>query len=194
MPEGLEFLKVGAFLRFVGSDVPESKENRYYQVKAKEPFQYETGREDETIFSSVASGGNSGFKNVAIMEPDDSPLHLLAADWGLEDGCRYYMRIPTGTSRLGLDMDQDIGYVTADMSHRQRLNPTYGFYLVEEMYPAFDVYNETPHAVTPKIWFFGFLFEIKEVTDEIVTSRMDRFMKGLGGGQPFTFVTLGGMP
>ena len=153
MPEGLEYLKIGAFLRFVGSDVPSAKANKYYQVKAKEPFHFETGREDTTVFSSVASGSNSGWKNLEIMEPDSDPLHLLAADWGVEDGCRYYMRIPTGTSRLGLDMDQDIGFVDNLTSHKLRPNSVYGFYLLEELYPAFDVYNDTPYAVVPQIWF-----------------------------------------
>lgn len=195
MPVGMEELQIGNFVLFVGSHVPDGFKNKFYQVINMEPIAYVTGDASTAEFSSVASGGQSGFKNIEILEPDDDPMHLYGLDWGVEDAMKYYMRIPTGTSRMGLDEDEDIGYVTGDLSHRLSPNPQYGFWVVHDMYPSFEAVNPTLQAHTPKIWFYGMKFHLKllnetEYSDTI--NRLMSFAKGLGG-TPFKSVILGGL-
>lgn len=190
MPTGLEKVEIDYYIRFVGDHVPEGRVKKYYKILSKEPIQYETGRSDTAEFSAVASGANSGFKSIEILEPDDH--HLVGFDWGLKDACRYHVKIPTGRDRLGIDKDMDVGFVYNLMSSYLLPNPVYGFWLVEDMYPAFDAYNDSPVSVTPKIYFYGFKFAMKEVKDGTLIARLDSFKNGQGG-QPFTNLTLGGV-
>lgn len=190
MPKGMESLEIGHFLGFAGDTVPKDYANRFFRITGLEPIIYETGRTDTAEFSSVASGSNSGFKNIEVLEPNKD--HLFALDWGVQDGCRYYIKIPTGNDRLGLDEDMDVGFVTAEVSSWLDPDPQYGFWLLKELYPAISAYNDAPRAVTPKIWFKGVKFQIETITDESLLARLRGYKEGKGG-QPFYTVIMGGV-
>lgn len=163
---------------------------KFYKVTEKEPIYYETGRTDTAEFSAVTSGSNSGYKNITVLEPDTD--HLYGITFGIRDGCRYYVKVPTGRDRLGLDEDMDVGFVIAEMSPWIDPDPAYGMWLVEDMYPAIDAYNDSPLSVTPKVHFGGSKYTYERVTDTMVLSRLEGHEKGLGG-QVFTVVILGGV-
>ncbi len=177
MPEGMQALLVDHFIKFVGDAVPQALKDKTFQISAREPVTYETGRSTTAEFTAVTSGSNSGFKNLEVLEPDD--WHLYGLDWGMKDNCRYYMKVPTGRDRLGLDEDMDVGFVKWEQSPWMAKDPRYGFWLVKEMYPAFDAYNDCPVSVTPKIYFEGFKYTFKSATPP--------------PGRPAANITLGGV-
>ena len=184
-------LEVNHFFSFVGDSVPEKLENRFFKVTNKEPFYYETGRTDTAEFNAtVAFGSNSGFRNIEVLEPHDS--HLLGVDWGVKDGGRYQMKMPTGSDRLGLDEDMDVGFVTNELSPWIAPDPVYGFWLVQTLYPAFQMTNDAPKTITPKIYFRGLKLSFEEVGDAMLNTRLNSFKQGKGG-QPFFNVMIGGV-
>ena len=192
MPIGLNELRVDHYIAFVGDAVPKGYTQKFYQIMGEEPVRYKTGDTDTAEFSAtVAFGANSGFKNIPVLEPDEK--HLYALDWGPRDGCRYFIKIPTGRDRLGLDEDMDVGYVDNLLSPWLAPNPLFGFWLVETMYPAIDAYNDVPVTITPQVFFYGKKFEIEQVTSLEVLGRLKAYKDGRGGGQPFRNITLGGV-
>ena len=179
------WLKRGYFVEIV---YPGSPEDNYWKITATEPFEYETGTEETAVFSAVASGSESGYKNVPLLEPDDVPPHLFQVLWGVKDcKVKYYIKIPTGTNRIGTDEDKDIGFITADRSPYYEPNPLYQFWLLHAWYPSINAVNESPVTITPKIWFRGMKYDIEKVTDE-------ELLKGLKEGRiPCTRIVLGGI-
>jgi len=171
MPEPL---KEGYYVRLVGAAVPSEYIDKYYQVVAVEGFTYETGQADTAEFTSVASGSESGFKNITVLEPDDKPFHLYYVKWGVRDGCEYQIKIPTGTNRLGLDEDMDVARIDNEKSPWYDPNPEYAFFLIHDMYPAINAINNTPSSVTPKVWFEGEKYDLAEVTDPDVLEKLRR--------------------
>lgn len=155
--ESVEFLKEGYYVTL--SNRPE----KIYKVTAVEPFEFETGDQTDTIFSSVASGAESGFQPIDELEPDDKPAHLFQVLWGVKSSGRYYIKIPTGTNRFGIDTDYDIGYITNEKSPYHSPNPLYLFWTVHDFYPAINFSNTTLRAITPKVWFKGMKYSIEEV-------------------------------
>lgn len=190
MPANLEKLEVDYYIAYVGDSVPAGFDKKFYKIIGKEPIMYETGRTDTAEFVAVASGGSSGYKNIEVLEPDDS--HLYGLDWGVKDRCRYHLKIPTGNDRLGLDKDMDVGFVHNLMSPWVLPNPIYGMWLTGDMYPAINAFNDSPLSLTPKVYFYGYKFEIAEVTDPATKKRLEAFKAGQGG-QPFINLTLGGV-
>lgn len=191
MPIGLEELEINHYIAFVGDSVPQGRQSLFYQIQGKEPVTYETGRSTTAEFTAVASGGNAGFKNIEVLEPDTH--HLYGLDWGVKDRCRYYMKVPTGNDRLGLDEDMDVGFVNNKTSPWLRPNPHYGFWIVEDQYPSFNAYNDSPLSLTPKIYFYGYKYFMVEVTKgNPVYERLKAYRDGRGG-QKYTNITLGGI-
>lgn len=148
---------------------------KFYKIVNREPLDFETGRETTTIFTAVASGGNSGDKSISVLEPDASPLHLFQLLWGVKDvDMRYYMKVPTGTSRLGTDDEKSVGFVNAIRSPHYAPNPQFMFWLISDYYPAFDVYNDSPVSLTPYIRFTGMKYDIEEVTDATILDALKK--------------------
>ena len=149
--------------------------NSYYKIIRREPLDYETGEEDTAVFSTVASGSESGFKNITALEPDSKPLHLFQVDWGVQDvgNIKYYVKIPTGQNRFGIDTDKEIGFINADKSPFYDPNPLYGFYLISEWYPSINCKNNSPVTITPKVWFRGMKYDIEKITDSTTIRLLD---------------------
>jgi hypothetical protein len=179
-----EFLKENYYVKI--GNVPEF-EDKFFKVKTAEPFTYETGTSDTAEFSAVASGSKSGFKNIEVLEPDDSPFHLFQVRWGVQDGCKYWIKIPTGTNRLGVDEDKDVGYITNTKSPYYAPNELYEIWLIHDFYPAIDAENITPSSLTPKVWFEGMKYDLEEVKD----TRLLAMLKA--GDIPSRTITIGGV-
>ena len=141
--------------------------NGYYRVIRREPFDFVTGEETPLIFSAVASGAESGFKNIDTIEPDNDPLHLYQVIWGVADtgDIKYYYKLPTGQNRAGVDEDKEIGFINADKSPFYDPNPLFQFWLIHDWYPAINCVNGSPCTITPKVWFRGMKYDIQRLQD-----------------------------
>jgi hypothetical protein len=139
--------------------------NGYYRILRREPFDFVTGEESPAIFSTVASGNQSGFKNIDTLEPDNDPLHLFQVFWGVADvgDIKYYLKIPTGQNRFGVDKNKEIGFLNADKSPFYEPNPTFQFFLVHDHVPSVNCVNGSPAVITPKIWFRGMKYDIQKL-------------------------------
>lgn len=168
-------------------------EGKFFRVGKEEGFDYETGTSDTAEFTAVASGSESGFKNIDVLEPDEAPMHLFWVEWGLKDGCKYSIKIPTGTDRLGVDEDKDVGFVTNEKSPYYAPDPLYGFWLVADYYPAVNAENVTPFSLTPKVWFRGKKWDVDEVTEADMIIKLQNYEKGITPSIPFTKITIGGI-
>lgn len=137
----------------------------FYRIVRREPFEYETGAEDTAVFSTVASGGTSGFKNIEQLEPDDKPLHLFQVLWGVQDGppIKYYVKIPSGQNRFGTDEDKEIGFINCEKSPHTNPNPLFQFWLITQWYPTIDCHNNSPVTITPKVWFCGMKYDLEKI-------------------------------
>ena len=147
----------------------------YYRIIRREPFNYVTGEEDTAKFSTVASGSESGFKAMSDLEPDNKPLHLYHVLWGVKDigDIKYYVKIPTGQNRFGIDTDKEIGYVDADKSFYAEPNPLYEFYLINEWYPSVNCKNNSAFTILPKVWFRGMKYDIDPIKDASTIRALD---------------------
>jgi len=139
----------------------------YYKIVKREPFDYETGEEDTAVFSTVAFGAESGFRNIDQLDPDKDPLHLFQVRWGVQDTrAKYYIKIPAGQNRYGVDEDKEIGFINADRSPFYDPNPLYEFFLMYDWVPAFNCKNTGPVTITPKLWFRGMKYNIERISDQ----------------------------
>lgn len=186
-------VREGTFIRLVGASVPDERKG-YYLVTAVEPFTYETGDTDTAEFVSVNSGAESGYRNIPVLEPDNIPMHLQWNKWGFKDGCRYQVKIPNGSDRLGLDDDKDVARLDNRKSPWCEPNPDYGFWLINEMYPAINAINNTGAALTPKVYFEGKRFSIEKVTATDVMLKLQNGERGITPFIPVKKITLGGLP
>lgn len=159
MVEESTFLKEG---HIVWIDDPLKK---YYRIIRREPFDYETGEEDTAIFSAIAPGASSTFLGINDLEPDSTPLHLFEVLWGVRETTpvKYYMKIPTGVNRFGIDTDKEIGFIDATKSPYYDPDPLFQFYLINEWYPSVNCVNGSPVTITPKVWFKGMKYDIEEI-------------------------------
>lgn len=168
--------------------------NSFWQIAAREPLKYVTNTGNATEFSSLASGNTTADISISNLEPDDNPPHLYQLAWGVQDGLQYKIKIPTGISRFGPDLDRTSTYITSFDSHR--VDPSGDvteFWLVKYYFPAFTVYNASPVAQTPQVWFFGMSYDIKPVTDPMLLETLRRGLAGLGSSVPFKRVSVGGV-
>lgn len=162
-------------------------EKKFYKVTSIEPFEYRTGEEATAIFSAVAADGESGFKNITTLEPDDIPKHLFQVRMGVKYGFRYYWKIPTGTNRFGTDEDKAIGFLDNYMSPFDDPNEDFEIWLIKEFYPAVNAKNKTSVTLTPQIYFTGFKYDIEQVTEPDVLIRLNT------GLIPYKKITIGGV-
>ncbi|KKL68418.1 hypothetical protein LCGC14_2125170 [marine sediment metagenome] len=161
--------------------------DKFYKVTNSEPLQYETGRETTAHFSVVAAGGTSGFINITTLEPDDIPRKLFQVRAGVKYGMRYYFKLPSGSSRFGVDVDKSIGYLTEGISPYNYPSKLFEFWLVNDHFVAIDARNDTSIALTPKIQFTGKKYDLTEIKE-------DNILLGLKNGSiPFRFITIGGV-
>lgn len=178
-------LKKGYYVLIDYSGAPP---DNYHEIIAAEALEFETGEEETAIFSDYAAGAESGYKNIELLEPDDVPPHLYYVLWGVKDTLmKYYMKLPTGTNRFGVDEDKDVGFITAERSPYFAPNPRYGFWLLHAWYPSVNVKNESPITRRPKIWFTGTKYDIKKVTDPELLEALKT------GKVPSSKITLGGI-
>ena len=141
--------------------------NKFYTIVRREPFDYVTGEEDTAIFATVAPGAESGFKNIETLDPDKTPLHLFQVRMGFRDtgDIKYYIKIPSGQNRFGVDEDKEIGFLNAEKSPYYDPNPDFQFYLIDGWYPTINCVNGSPCTIMPKVWFRGMKYDI-ELADE----------------------------
>jgi hypothetical protein len=139
--------------------------NAYYKIVRREPFDFETGEESPLLFSTVAPGAESGFKNIDTLEPDTDPLHLFQVRWGVSDvsPVKYYLKIPTGQNRFGVDENKEIGFLDATKSSWYAPNPTFEFFLIHDWIPSINMVNGSAVTRTPKIRFVGFKYDIEKI-------------------------------
>jgi len=168
-------------------------ENTFFRVGKTEPFAYETGTSDTAEFAAVTSGSESGFKNIAVLEPDESPMHLFWVLWGVKSGGYYQVKIPTGTDRLGTDEDKDVARITNEKAPYFGPDPMFGFWLVSDYYPAINMVNTTAVSLTPKVWFYGTKWDLEKVKDAGILEKLRNFHKGITPSIPFTEITIGGI-
>lgn len=177
-----EWLKPGYYIQ-VGEPL-----NGYYKVTRREPFDYETGEEDTAVFSAVAGGGESGYKNITLLEPDSKPLHLFQVLMGVKDTLfKYYVKLPTGTNIFGTDEDKDIGFIDGNKSPAYDPNPDFMFWLINDFYPAVNAKNGTPFSITPKVFFTGMKYDIQQITDSTLIRMIQQ------GKIPCRKIGLGGI-
>lgn len=188
-----EALKAGYYIQFVGSHVPGSMKDNFYQIRGVEGFHYETGDSDQAEFSSVASGSSSGYKNIEVLEPDRGPFHMFWITWGVKDGCEYQLKNPTGSDRLGTDEDKDVARINNVISPYYDPDPSFGFYSINNQYPSINASNITPAAVTPKVYFRGEKYDLERVTNTDIIERLQNFDTGAGKALKCKKITLGGI-
>ena len=177
------FLKEG---HIVWIDDPLQK---FYRIVRREPFDYVTGEEDTAVFTTVAPGAESKFKSIEALEPDDKPLHLFQVLWGVQHtgDIKYYIKIPSGQNRFGVDTDKEIGFVNAEKSPYYDPNAQFQFYLISEWKPTVNCVNNSPVTITPKIWFTGMKYDIEPITDAATLAAIK------AGRQPHRQIFFGGI-
>lgn len=153
--------------------------NGYYRIIRREPFRYVTGTELNTTnltFSAVAPGANSGFITIADLEPDNRPEHLFQVLWGVEEtgpDIKYYIKIPAGQNRWGVDQDKEVGYITAVESPYFDPNPLYQFWLIHDYMPSIQCNNQSAVTIIPKVYFRGMKYDIDQVTDTNILAQLN---------------------
>jgi len=161
--------------------------DQFYQITGKEPFEYRTGEEASAFFSSVASGSESGYKSITEIEPDEFPLRLMYITPGIRDGMRYYVKIPVGSARFGTDVTKDIGFIDNEISPYHAPNENFGFWLIHNYYPSINAKNNTGLAMTPKVYFKGYKFDIVQVNNSDTKVALQ------SGRIPFANIIIGGV-
>jgi hypothetical protein len=153
-----DFLKEGFIVK-----IPALRSiSEYWEVKAREPFVYETGTSTTAEFTAVANGSDSDWKNVTTLEPDETPRRLYQVRMGFKDGMDYYVKIPTGSNRFGVDQDKDVGFLNSTTCHYAAKNEDYEFWLVHDYYPSINASNDSGTQKTPKIYFSGMKYDIEK--------------------------------
>lgn len=186
----MEDLRQGYFVKVV---VAGRTEVTFYRLGAPEPFLYITGDGPNVEFTSVSAGSESGFKNIDNVDPNERPKRLQFTMWGVRDGCQYFIKIPTGTNRLGTDKDLDVGYITCLISPYFAPDEQFGFWLIHDFYPAVNAKNVTAAAVTPKVWFKGIKYDIEEIPVGDLLTKLLNYEKNISPNMPFTTISIGGV-
>ena len=177
----MDALKVGYIVTFVGNWA-ESKAlfGKYYRILRKEPLIYITNEGDTTEFATVATGADSGFKDIEKLEPETHQLYQLRP--GVKDGCRYFPRL-TGKDRYGPALDIDMAYFTNQDSFYTAPTEDYEFFLVKDMFPSYKATNDTGSTITPQIFFRCWQYDYEQATEYSVAKRPPEY----------TPITLGGL-
>ena len=178
-----QFLKIGHII-YIQDPI-----EKFFAIAGREPFDFETGEEDTLLYSEVASGAESGFIEIENLEPDENPLHLFEVLWGVNhtNNVKYYIKYPSGVSRLGTDDDKDIGFINSDKSPGVDPDPSYKFYTYPDHYPSINCENHSAVIITPKIYFKGMKYQIDEIKDTVTLQKLT------SGAIPFRRIVLGGL-
>lgn len=181
----MERLKDGYYVRIpqLGKDI--GKE--FWVITGSEPFNYKTGDSTSAEFSAVADGSESGYKNISVLEPNDTPRRIYQVVMGVKDGCQYYVKIPSGANRFGVDVDKDVGYLDNNTSYYLAKNEMYLFWLAHNYYPSINAVNDTGISKTPQVFFEGYKYDIEPVSDAATLSRLQSNI------QQSTMISIGGV-
>jgi len=191
----MERLKDGYYVRIIKEggtpaipqETSQGRGGEYWQITGSEAFNYATGDSTTAEFSAVSNGSESGWKNISNLEPFDIPRRLFHVVMGVKDGCKYYFRIPSGSSRFGVDQDKSVGFLDNTTSYYLAKNPMYDVWLCKNYFISINADNDTGISLTPKVWFEGYKYDIAPVTDENLIARIK------SGDKPYTTVTIGGV-
>lgn len=159
----MEPLKENYLVTFVGTWA-ESKAliGKFYRILRKERLVYITGEGDKTEFTAVATGAESGWKDIEALHPPTNQLYQLRV--GARDACKYHARL-TGKERHGPALDIDMAYFTNQDSLWTNPSENYEFFLVHEMYPSYNAVNATGYTITPKLHFRGWKYDWEQATE-----------------------------
>lgn len=136
--------------------------DEFFVVQSREAFNYITGNTTTAEFTtSVATGSESGFVNIDVLDPVKTGSAQLYQIWmGVKDGIRYFVKIPSGTNRFGVNEDQDVGFIDNEKSPYFAMNKLYEFWLVEHAFPSVNADNDTGKTIYPKVFFEGMKYEL----------------------------------
>lgn len=159
----------------------------FFKVGNVEALQFDTGKESTAIFSAVASGSNSDFQNIDELEPDDKPVnHLFQVRMGCFYNMEYAVKIPTGTSRFGIDTAKDIGFFDAELSPHLAPSKLSEFWLIKNFFPQVKATNNSATTLIPKLRWVGWKYEIYPVDNE----TQDKLKRGQ---LPYKHISIGGL-
>jgi len=156
-------------------------DDRFYEIETFEAFTYETTSATGE-FSSVATGAESGFKDMENLEPRGEPAELYQLRWGVQDGGDYYMKFPPGTERFGVHLKKDVGHIDAKINNYLAMNEDFEIWLIHNDYPSINCDNDTGYSLTPKVWFQGMKYNYKHRPDYTLERPPDRYRTILRGG------------
>ncbi len=175
-------IKNGYVVQLIGDD---AVDNKFFLVVHKEGSDYETGRTTGTAeFSTVATATKSNYKNIDRIEPDNN--QIVWYNWYIRDGCEYQMKLKAGTIRFGPVKEPNVGIINNEKSGPTDPSDKYSFWLFKDWYPSIEANNITPYTLTPKIYFEGYKFDIKPITDQSEIIRIKNSGK-------FSIINLGGL-
>jgi hypothetical protein len=114
---------------------------------------------------------------------------------GVEDTeVQYKIAIPSGFSRIGTDVDKQVGFIDAYRSSFMDPCPVYAFWLISNFFPAIQATNVSLFARLPRVWFEGYKYDIDEVAGQRKGDVSNNVLDGLKMGRiPSTRVTIGGV-
>ncbi len=176
-------IRTGFTVQFSGDPTWAGK---FYKVIHREGLEYVTGNTSAAAeFSTVATGGVSGFKDIKALQPDKSPQRAAYVEWGVKDGEYYQFKLKSGTIRLGPDGDKNAARVTSLKSPWYDPDPSLAFWLVNDWIPSFQATNTTPFTLTPQVFFRGFKYDLQELSKAEVDIAIN-------AGR-YSVITLGGV-
>ena len=176
-------IRPGFYVQLVAASPEDPWNNQVIQIVREEASDYETGDGATAEFSTVASAGNTGFRQVTSLEPDKKRLAWYK--WGVFTGGIYEIQINAGSSRLGVDEAKAAANITMEKSPWFDPEDDFGFYLVENWWPAINCTNTTPNTITPKVRFTGWRWDFKD----IVGAQAAQILQS----GKYTVATLGGV-
>jgi len=185
-------LKVGytVLIPAVGQTIDEAiAEGSFFKI-TKGPETLKVNSTDlvlDDAFVSVATADESGFKDHEKLEPRENPAELYRVRWGVKDGCDYYLKLPSGTERLGVYQKKDIGKITALDSDYLAPAEEYGFWMVHGDFPSFNAKNNTGYSITPCVYFEGEKYNIEKIENPETLTQLKE------GKLPYIPVVRGGI-
>lgn len=185
-------LKAGYFVLILeaGANLEDEIEKglQFFHIVTEEPLISESADLAlDDAFASVATGSDSGWKDHDKIEPREEPPELYQVRCGFEDGCAYYVKLPSGTERFGVYEKRSIGKMNNVISPKMAKNEDYEFWLINGIFPSFKADNDTGYSITPNVFFEGFKYNIKKVADKVTVDRLK------SGSLPYRVIVLGGI-
>lgn len=159
----MEKIPIGTYVEIDG---------QFWEIVGREPFWYETTA-ITAEFAALVTGTNSGFVQIANLQPRQQIQMLIYVLWAVSDGCTYFLQRPSGTSVMGVDRDQDAGYLDATRSHPAAFNEDYAFFIVTKDAIAIRANNDTGYTVTPKVFFTGMKYDIDPIVDAKLIKQLN---------------------